>query len=141
MRTGINFLSSKKYYYSDSLYRNEEPNYTLYGHNRQCREVSKMLYQLLSSMGAQEADIDVFSRDPLEYHYFVEIFKEVVEKRIAYPRGRLTRLNKYNTIEAKDLIKHCIQQPLSEGYKHALDLLRIRYGHPLKGKKMEGGQQ
>ena len=51
MRTGIIFLSSKKYYYSDSLYRNEEPNYTLYGHNKQCREVSKMLYQLLSSMG------------------------------------------------------------------------------------------
>ena len=133
----MNFLPSKKYYYIDSLYRNEEPNYTLYGHNGQSGEVSKMLYQLLSSMEAREADIDVFSR----YHYFMEIFKEVVEKRIAYPRGRLTRLNKYNTIEAKDLIKHCIQQPLSEGYKHALDLLRIRYGHPLKGKKIEGGQQ
>ena len=137
----MNFLPSKKYYYIDSLYRNEEPNYTLYGHNGQSGEVSKMLYQLLSSMEAREADIDVFSRDPLEYHYFMEIFKEVVEKRIAYTRGRLTRLNKYNTIEAKDLIKHCIQQPLSEGYKHALDLLRIRYGHPLKGKKIEGGQQ
>ena len=63
--------------------------------------------------------------------YFMEIFKEIVEKRID-PRGRLTRLIKYTNGEAKDLIKHCIQQPLSEGYKNALELLRIRYGDSLK---------
>ena len=60
------------------------------------------------------------------------IFKEVVEKRIEDTRGRLTRLIKYTTGEAKDLIKHCIQQPLSEGYTNALELLRIRYGDPPK---------
>ena len=32
-------------------------------------------------------DIDVFSGDPLQYHYFMEIFKEVVEKRIEDLRG------------------------------------------------------
>ena len=70
-----------------------------------------------------DGNIDVFSGDPLKYHYFMEIFKEVVEKRIEDPRGRLTRLIKYTTGEAKDLMKHCIQQPLSEGYKNALELL------------------
>ena len=50
----------------------------------------------------------------------MEIFKEVVEKRREDPRGRLTRLIKYTTGEAKDLIKHCIQQPLSEGTKMLL---------------------
>ena len=62
----------------------------------------------------------------------MEIFKEVVEKKIEDPRGRLTRLIKYTTGEAKDLMKHCIKQPLSEGYRNALELLRIRYGDPLK---------
>ena len=60
------------------------------------------------------------------------IFKEVVEKIIEDHWGRLIRLMKYTTGEAKDLIKHCIQQPLSEGYKNALELLKIRYGDPLK---------
>ena len=65
--------------------------------------------QLLKQQGAPEVEIDVFSGDPLEYHYFMEIFKEVVEKRIEDPRGRLTRLIKCTSGEAKDLIKHCIQ--------------------------------
>ena len=48
------------------------------------------------------------------------------------PSGRFTRLIKYTTGEAKDLIKHRIQQPLSEGYRNALVLQRIRYSNPLK---------
>ena len=126
------FIPGKKYHYSNSLFRNGEPSYTPSDHNSQSGEVSKMLCQLLKQQGAPEVEIDVFSGDPLEYHYFMEIFKEVVEKRIEDPRGRLTRLIKYTTGEAKDLIKHCIQQPMSEGYKNALELLRIRYGDPLK---------
>ena len=62
----------------------------------------------------------------------MEIFKEVVEKRIEDPRGRLTRSIKYTNGEAKDLVKPCIQQLLLEGYTNALELLRIRYGDPLK---------
>ena len=76
----------------------------------------------------------------------MEIFKELVEKRIEDPIGRLTRLIEYTTGEGKDLIKHCIQKSLSERYKYALELLRIGYGDPLKvlatyRKKREGGQQ
>ena len=62
----------------------------------------------------------------------MEIFKEVVEKRIEDSRGRLTRLIKYTSGETKDLMKHYVQQPLSEGYKNAHELLRIEYGDPLK---------
>ena len=58
----------------------------------------------------------------------MEVFKEVVEKRIEDPRGRLTRLIKYATGEAKDLIQHCIQQPSAEGYENAMELLESRYG-------------
>ena len=36
----------------------------------------KLLLIIIASMRKSEADINVFSWDPLEYHYFVEIFKE-----------------------------------------------------------------
>ena len=91
-----------------------------------------MFCQLLKQQGAPEVDIDLFSGNPLKYRYFMEIFKEVVQRRIEDPRGRIARLTKYTTGEAKDLTKHCVQQPLSEGYKNALEILRIRYGDPLK---------
>ena len=91
-----------------------------------------MLCKLIQQQGAPEFDIDTFSGDHLEYHYFMEVFKEVVEKRIEDPRGRLTRLINYTTGEAKDLIKHCIQQPSAEGYENAMELLENRYGDPLK---------
>ena len=95
------------------------------------REISKYLCKLIKQQGAPEVDIDTFAGDPLEYHYFMEVFKEVVEKRIEDPRGRLTCLIKYTSGEAKDLIKHCIQQPLSQGYKTVKELLESRYGDPL----------
>ena len=62
----------------------------------------------------------------------MEIFKKVVGKRIEDPRGRITKLIKYTRGEAKDSINYYIQQPLSEGYKNALKLLRIRYSDLLK---------
>ena len=56
----------------------------------------------------------------------MEVFKELVETKIKDRRGRLTRLIKYTTGEAKDLIKHCIQQPSTEGYENAMELLESR---------------
>ena len=91
-----------------------------------------MLCKLIQRQGASEDDIDIFSGDPLEYHYFMEVFKGVVEKKIENPRERLTRLIKYTTGEAKDLIKHCMQQPSAEGYENAMELLESRCGDPLK---------
>ena len=52
----------------------------------------------------------------------MEVLKEVVEKRIEDPRRRLTRLIKYTTGEAKNLIK----SP-AEGYENAMELLKSRY--------------
>ena len=58
-------------------------------------EVSKMLCKLIQQKGATEVDIDNFWGNPLEYHYLISVFEEVVEKRIEDPRGRLTRLIMY----------------------------------------------
>ena len=62
----------------------------------------------------------------------MKVFKEVVEKRIEDPRGRLTGLIKYTTLEAKDLIRHYFQQPSAEGYENAMKLFQNRYGDLLK---------
>ena len=56
------------------------------------------------------------------------LFREVVESKIEDPRGRLTRLIKYTTGEAIELIKHCIELPSKIGYEKALHLLYKRYG-------------
>ena len=56
----------------------------------------------------------------------------MVEKRIEDPRGRLTRLINYKSWEAKDLTKHCVQQPSAERYENAMKLVDNRYGDPLK---------
>ena len=68
----------------------------------------------------------------MNYHYFMALFKEVVESKIDDPRGRLTRLIKYTTGDAKELIKHCIQLPSIEGFKNAKYLSEKVYGNPDK---------
>ena len=56
---------------------------------------------MLCKLIQQQGDIDTFSSDPLEYHYFMEVFIEAVDKRIEGLRGMPTRLIKYTTGEAK----------------------------------------
>ena len=73
-------------------------------------------------------DIDVFDGNPLNFRYFMTLFREVVESKIEDPCGRLARLIKYTTGEAKELIKHCIEQPANKGYENAVNLLYRRYG-------------
>ena len=82
-------------------------------------EAFKILCKLIQH--TPEVDVGTFSGDPLEYYYFIE-----------YPKGRLTRLIKFTTGEAKDLVKHSIQQSSREGYENAMELLESRYGDPLK---------
>ena len=125
----MEFIPGEKYF-SDDL--SQSSNHELDKNYQSDGEVSKMLCKLIQQQCAPEVDIDTFSGDPLEYHYFMEVFKEVVEKRIEDPRGRLSKLIEYTTGEAKDLIKHCIQQPSAEEYENVMGLLESRYGDPLK---------
>ena len=52
--------------------------------------------------------MDKSSGNLLKYQYFSTMFKEVVEKKLKYPVGRLTCMIKFTDGKAKDLIKHCI---------------------------------
>ena len=84
----------------------------------------------MKQQSAPEVDIDCFDGNPLNYRYFMAIFKEVVENRIDDPCGTLIRLIKYTKGEAKELVMNCIHQPPREGYQIAKMLLEKRYGDP-----------
>ena len=76
---------------------------------------------------AAEVDMEQFDGNPLNYQYIMALFAEVVETKIEKPRGRLTRLIKFTTGEARELIKHCIHLPRSRSYQHARALLERTY--------------
>ena len=53
----------------------------------------------------------------------------MVERKIGNPRGMLTRLIQYTDGELMEMINHCIQQPVSMGYKNARSSLEENYGN------------
>ena len=44
-----------------------------------------MMSKLLRQQAALDVDIDIFSGEPVDYHYFIAVFEEVVEKKIDDP--------------------------------------------------------
>ena len=89
-----------------------------------------MMCDLLCHQSAPEVEIETFRGDPLEYHYFISVFREVVELKIDDPHGRLVRLLKYTEGETRDTIKHCIQQTPGAGHQNTKLLLERHYGEP-----------
>ena len=76
-----------------------------------------MMYKLVNEQSVIKIDIDVFDKNPLEFHYFMAVFDETVEKKIEDPGGKITRLIKYTTGEIKEMVRNCIQLPPEEGYE------------------------
>ena len=72
----------------------------------------------------------MFDGSPMDFHYFMAVFKEVVEKMVTDSRGRLTHLIKFTKGEAKEIAKNCIQLPQEVGYKTVKRLLNERVGDP-----------
>ena len=92
------------------------------------------IYGLLKGMTEQQAAPDIemeyFDRNPLEYHHFIDLFREAVEKCVQDPNERLLRLLKYTRGEAHDLIKHCLQEPSYTGYSQGQGLPKKIFGDP-----------
>ena len=88
------------------------------------------MMQTMKLQAAPKVEIDVFYGDPLEYSYFLENFKDVVENLIDDPKQRLLRLLKFTDGEAKQLIKHCVHEQRETCYETALSLLEQEYGSP-----------
>ena len=92
--------------------------------------IGEALCKLLKLQTAPEVTFEPFDGNPLNYHYFMAMFKEVVESKVDDPTGKLTRLIQYTVGEPHDLISSCIQYPGDSGYLKALELLEGRYGDP-----------
>ena len=71
-------------------------------------EMYDLLINMIQQQAAPEVELECFDGNPLEYNHFVNLFREVVEKWIPEPKGRLL---KYTRGKAHDLIKHCVQEP------------------------------
>ena len=93
-------------------------------------EIYSLLKGMIEQQAAPDVEMETFDGNPLEYYHFMDLFREVVEKWIQDPKGRLLRLLKYTRGEAHDMIKPCLQEPSYTGYTHAQGLLRQRYGDP-----------
>ena len=93
-------------------------------------ELNQMMCNLLHHQSALNVKTETFTGNPLDYHYFMTVFKAAVEYKIDDPHGRLARLLKYTEGEAGERIKHCIQQPVDIGYDRAKLLLEQHYGDP-----------
>ena len=52
--------------------------------------MADMLCKVMKQQPAPEIDLDIFDGNPLNFHYFMAVFREVIEKKIEDPRGRLT---------------------------------------------------
>jgi len=93
------------------------------------KNMMECMMKLVDFHTAPDVDIDVYAGDPLEYEYFRATFKEVVERRIHDESGRLIRLLKFTSGDAKELIKHCIHEKEDECYTNAISLLEKEYGN------------
>ena len=76
--------------------------------SRSTDDIKKMMCNLLLHQTAPDVEIDTFKENPLEYHCFMSVFTEAVEKKFSDPPGRLVNLLKLTEGEAKETIKHCI---------------------------------
>ena len=93
-------------------------------------DINKMMCNLLLHQSAPDVEIDAFKGYPLEYHYFMFVFTEAVEKKVSDTHGRLVRLLKFTEEEAKETINYCIQKPPKRGYERAKILLEQHHGNP-----------
>ena len=74
-----------------------------------------MLSKLVKECSAPQVDLEPFDENPLEYIYFMSMFKESVEQKIEDTKGRLVRLIQYTREDAKDLIKNFINDNQNMG--------------------------
>ena len=96
----------KKVNVLDSEYVSE----TLYKHCENLVQTwCKHFANIVELQAAPEVDMEPFDDNGNLYHHFMTLFKEDVANKVQDPRGRLIRLLKYTSGEAKELMNHCIQ--------------------------------
>ena len=64
-----------------------------------------MLSSLLQQQSASDVDIQTFSGDPWEYHFFITSFRQAVVCKKDGPHARLVQLLGFTDKEAKENIR------------------------------------
>ena len=72
-------------------------------------ELSQMIRNLFYHQSAPNVEIETFTGNPLDYPYFMSVFKGAVEYKIDDLHRRLVRLLKYTEGEGRKTTKHWIQ--------------------------------
>ena len=54
---------------------------------KEIRRISQMMCELLRQQAAPELEINIFDGNPMDFNYFMAVFKEVVENKVTDPRG------------------------------------------------------
>ena len=124
-----NFNKKRGNGWSKEVHGTKDQNMLVDDDNKDEIDANEILCRQMRQQSAPEVDIDCFDGNPLNYQYFVAIFKDVVENRINEPCGQLIRLIKYTKGEPKELVTNCIHQPPKEGYQIGKMLLEKRYGN------------
>lgn len=97
--------------------------------NTQCN-ISDILSKFMREQSAPAIDLEPFDGNPLNFLYFKSMFKEAVEDKIDNQQGRLARLIKFTTGEARESIRHFVHDDVTTCYTKAMNLLEKQYGNP-----------
>lgn len=84
----------------------------------------------VEAMQLPKTELITFDGDPRLYWQFIRSFENIVDKETISDSAKLARLVQYCTGRAKRILQCCLVKEPSEGYKHALKLLRDRFGNP-----------
>ena len=96
-----------------------------------------IMIKLLRQQAAPDVDINIFTSDPVDCHYFIAGFDKMVKKKIddpdkihkIYPATRISNHYIRQPVCFGDITSnHYIQQPV--GYKNERSLLEEMYGDP-----------
>ena len=85
---------------------------------------------MVKEQSTLQVDLEPFDGNSLEYTYFMSVLKELVERKIEDPKGRLTQLIRYTRGEGKDLIKNFINHRREYRYNKTMAVLQRQYGNP-----------
>ena len=88
--------------------------------------------QCLQHQDMPDLIVETFTGDPLRFQFSMTMFETAVEAKTQVQKERLAMLIEFTSGEPKHLIETCLYQEPSVGYQRAKELLKKRYGNPLR---------
>jgi hypothetical protein len=87
--------------------------------------------ELLTMLNLPKVELDCFDGNPLQYHSFMTVFDDTVDKVVREGTTKLTRMLQYTSGAAKEAIRSCAIMGGEKGYELARRILHERFGNDL----------